>query len=130
MSVAEFESRWAELERQAEVTRAYHARAWRIVDRLLPKLPSAHGFYQPHAFIAGARRGGDRKYLEWMIYARLRAKAEGGEPHIKLPKDCEHSLGGSAMWNASKALETEPVEAWERLRAYVAKERAFDRAAA
>lgn len=130
MSLQEFESRWAELERQAEVTRGYKDRAWRIVDRLLPEFPSAHGFYQPHAFIAGARRRGDRNYLQWMIFARLRAKAEGGEPHIKLPKDCEHSLGGSAMWNASKALESEPVEAWDRLRAYVAKERARDRAAA
>lgn len=130
MILQEFESRWAELERQAEFERVYHARAARIVDRLLPAFPSAHGFYQPHAFMAGARRGGDRKYLEWMIYARLRAKAEGGEQHIELPKDCEHSLGGSAMWKARKALETEPVEAWERLRTYVTKERALDRAAA
>lgn len=119
-----------EFEARLDRERGYKDRAWRIVDRLLPALPSAHGFYQPHAFIAGARRRGDRNYLQWMIFARLRAKAEGGEPHIKLPRDCEHSLGGSAMWNASKALENEPVEAWERLRAYVAKEREIDRAAA
>jgi hypothetical protein len=112
-----------EFEARLERERIYRERAWRIVDRVLPALPSAHGFYQPHAFIAGARRRGDRNYLQWMIFARLRAKAEGGEPHIKLPKDCEHSLGGSAMWDASKALESKPVEAWDRLRAYVAKER-------
>lgn len=128
-ALQEFESRWAELERQAETSRRYHERAWRIVDRVLPALPSAHGFYQPHAFMAGARRGGDRKYLEWMIYARLRAKAEGGEPHISIPKNCEHLWGpGDSMFDASR--DCADPAAWERLRAYVANQRALDRAAA
>jgi hypothetical protein len=118
-----------EFEARLDRERTYSKRAWRIVDRVLPALPSAHGFYQPHAFIAGSRRRGDRNYLQWMIYARLRAKAEGGEPFIGIPKNCEHLWGpGDSMFDASRDC-TDPA-AWERLREYVAKERARDRAAA
>lgn len=118
-----------EFEARLDRERGYKDRARRIVDRLLPALPSAHGFYQPHAFIAGARRRGDRNYLQWMIFARLRAKAEGDEPRVAIPKNCEHLWrAGDAMFDASRDC-TDPA-AWDRLRAYVAKERARDRAAA
>lgn len=102
--------------------RIYRERAWRIVDRVLPALPSAHGFYQPHAFIAASRRRGDRNYLAWMIFAKLRSKAEGELPRVGIPKNCEHLWGpGDSMFDASRDC-TDP-EAWDRLRAYVANER-------
>lgn len=126
MSLDEFESRRAELERQAKGKLGYQDRAWRIVDRVLPKLQPAHGFYDSRSSIRAARRLGDRNYLSWMIFARLRAKAEGGDPHIDLPYGCEESLRGSAMWNAANALADDPDEAWRRVVAYVSKERGAD----
>lgn len=97
----------------------YRERAWKIVNRLLPELPNAHGFYEPAAFILSARRSGDRNYFFWMVFAKLRAKTEGEGPHIDLPENCEHSLGGGAMWNAAKALERDADAAWAELCDYI-----------
>ena len=84
----------------------YPARAIRIVDRVLPKLPSAHGFYDPTGFVAKSRRNGERQRLYWRTLARLRAKVEGGKPYLKLPRDCEHLYGpGNALYDISKELE-------------------------
>lgn len=111
-----------ELFRRADAQQALHDRAWKIVDRVLPELPTAHGFYQPHAFVASARRSGDRKYLEWMVFARLRAKAEGGEPFIAIPKNCEHLWRpGDTMFDAAQNCNDPAV--WDRLRSYIAEER-------
>jgi hypothetical protein len=86
----------------------YQARAWRIVDRLLPKLPPAPGFYDPAGFIDGSRRLGERNRLFWRTYARLRAKAEGGPPRIGIPANCEHLWGpGDAMFDVARELEAE-----------------------
>lgn len=85
----------------------YHARANRIVDRVLPALPVAHGFYDPLGFVEGARRQGDRSRLFWRTLARLRAKVEGGPPRIDMPKGSDHILGGSIMWQVARELERE-----------------------
>jgi hypothetical protein len=60
----------------------------------------------------------------------LRAKAEGGAPRVTTPKGSDHAMRGGAMWNASKALEADPAQAWADLCAYIIKERAAERAAA
>lgn len=83
----------------------YRARAHAIVDRVLPELPSVHGWDDPHGFAAASARRGDRSYLFWHVFARLRAKAEGGLPSIALPPDSEHCLSGSGMWRAAKEFE-------------------------
>lgn len=82
----------------------YQERARRIVDRVLPALPDAHGFRDPAGFIAGSRRQGERARLYWRTFARLRAKAEGGKPFLALPKDCP-ALEGGAMWEVARELE-------------------------
>lgn len=116
------------IEARMERLRGYRDRACRIADRVLPARPSAHGFYHRHDFIAAARRGGKRRYLVLMIEARLRAKAEGGAPHIGIPKNSDHLWGpGDTMFNASR--DCADPAAWHRLRDAVAKEIACDRAA-
>lgn len=82
----------------------YQARARRIVDRVLPDIPATKPLCDPEGFVAACRRHGDRQRLFWRTYARLRAKAEGGQPYIALPKDCEH-LSGGAMWQVARELE-------------------------
>lgn len=49
-------------------------RANRIVNRYLPQLPLAHGFYDPHGFRARSIRSGDRFALYQSIESRLLAK--------------------------------------------------------
>ncbi len=91
----------------------YHERAWRIVDRVMPKLPperTPHGFYEFDAFMEGAQRKGRhegaRRRLYWRTYARLRAKAEGGKPFIRLPQGSGHLFGpGDPMFDVAKELE-------------------------
>lgn len=112
------------LEASIAAHKALAERTQRIVDRILPELPSAHGFYQPHAFVAGSRRRGDRNYLAWLLYGLLRGKAEGHPPEIRMPKDSEHCLGGTAMDRASKALARDPKAALREAIAYVRAERA------
>lgn len=82
----------------------YHGRATRIVNRVLPALRPAHGWYDPAGFVARAQRCGARERLHWLIFAKLRAKAEGGEPYITLPKGVDH-LAGGPMWQVAKELE-------------------------
>ena len=86
-------------------TRTYGERAWRIVDRVLPKLPPAHGFYDPAGFVARGQRNYAREELYWRTMPRLRAKAEGGRPFIAMPKHCDHIYGGSIMERISRELE-------------------------
>lgn len=83
----------------------YHARANRIVDRVLPALPVAHGFYDPQGFAEAARRQGERKRLYWRTFARLRAKVEGGPPRIDMPKGSDRVLSGGIMWQVARELE-------------------------
>ena len=84
----------------------YHERAAQIVDRVMPRLPTPHGFYDPHGFVAACRYSSERKRLYWRTYARLRAKAEGGKPYIAIPKNCEHLWGpGDAMFDVARELE-------------------------
>jgi hypothetical protein len=49
-------------------------RAWAIIDRKLPKLPQAHGFYDPDGFVAGSIRSGNRFGMFKEIEPRLLAK--------------------------------------------------------
>lgn len=88
----------------------YHARAGRIVDRVLPTLPTAHGFYDPAGFIAAARRHGERERLYWRTFARLRAKAEGGRPYLRLPKDCP-AVAEGPLAQVARELEREALDA-------------------
>lgn len=86
----------------------YTARALRIVDRVLPKLPQPQGWDDPRGFVAGSRRLGERKRLFYRIFARLRAKAEGGAPYLAVPPGCEHLWGpGTAMFDVARELERE-----------------------
>lgn len=97
-----------QLDRMAAVEKECNARAWRIVDRLLPYLPRAHGFYEPEEFMARVSRNNWRKRLWLYIKARLRAKAIGGVPHIRLPAHCEHIWApGDALYDVSKFLESQ-----------------------
>lgn len=84
----------------------YRGRAARIVDRALPALPDAHGFYDPVGFVAGSRRQGERSRLFWRTFARLRAKAEGGAPYLALPKDCP-AVAEGVMGEVARELEAE-----------------------
>ena len=77
--------------------RTYSERAWRIVDRLLPKLPVVSAFYEPEAFMAAAHRNYARTELFWRTMPRLRAKAEGGLPYIAMPKGADHVFSGGIM---------------------------------
>lgn len=87
----------------------YLGRAGRIVDRVLPALPPAHGWYERGAFIAASQRHGERERLFWRTFARLRAKAEGGRPFLMLPKD-SHAMVGGPMWTVARELELEAIE--------------------
>jgi len=99
-------ARIAELDRRIARERGYRERAWRIVDRILPTVPLAHGFYEPELFVARSRRNSERKRLFYRTFARLRAKAEGGRPFIGIPKHSEHLYGpGDAMWDVARELE-------------------------
>lgn len=93
-----------------DVTEGYRARAWRIVDRVLP-LPGSgarHGFYDPAGFLERARIRGQRKRLALRIFARLRAKAEGGVPYLAVPKNVPHLFGpGDALFDVARELELE-----------------------
>ena len=99
------ETRIAELDALAARQEGYKARAEKIVDRVLPALPVAHGFYDPHGFVAASRRLSERKRLYWRTFARLRAKAEGGVPYIAIPKNSAHLFGpGDAMFDVAMEL--------------------------
>lgn len=88
------------------MTQAYSERAQRIVDRVMPAIPTPHGFYDPAGFIAASRHSGERKRLYWRTFARLRAKAEGGKPYITLPKNSSHLFSaGDAMFDVARELE-------------------------
>jgi hypothetical protein len=82
----------------------YRTRAQRIVDRVLPALPAAHGWNDPAGFVAAAQRDGERSRLFWRTFARLRAKAEGGKPYIALPKDCP-AVSEGIMGEVARELE-------------------------
>jgi hypothetical protein len=82
----------------------YQDRARRIVDRVLPHLPAANPLYDAAGFRASSIRHGERERLYWRTFARLRAKAEGGKPFLKLPKDCA-ALEGGAMATVARELE-------------------------
>lgn len=80
----------------------------RIVDRVWPMHKHApHGFYQPDAFMARLEERSRRSVLWHKVKARLRAKAEGGLPRIKLPRNASHVTKGSAMEQAARELERE-----------------------
>lgn len=86
----------------------YHERARRIVDRVMPKTPTPHGFYDPAGFIAAARYSGERNRLYWRTFARLRAKAEGGRPYLTIPPNCEHLWRpGDALFDVARELEAQ-----------------------
>lgn len=88
--------------------RNYSDRATKIVDRVMPRRPTPHGFYDPQGFVENCRYNSQRKRLYWRTYARLRAKAEGGKPYITLPKNSDHLWGpGDAFYDVSKELERE-----------------------
>lgn len=87
----------------------YRARAARIVERVLPSLPSANPLYDAAGFVAASRRQGERSRLFWRTYARLRAKAEGGKPYLALPKDCE-AVSGGIMGDVARELEVEAAQ--------------------
>lgn len=82
-------------------------RAWRVVDRLLPRLPDAHGFRNPHGFILASQRDGFRSQFFWLTKAQLRAKATGEEPYVALPADGVVSGGMEwAHWQLIANTET------------------------
>jgi hypothetical protein len=91
----------------------YSQRAQAIVDRVLPKLPdepTPHGFYAFGAFVDKAMRHGKhtraRQVLYYRTLARLRAKAEGGKPYLKLPQGSSHLYGpGDALFDVARELE-------------------------
>lgn len=85
--------------------RTYSERAWRIVDRVLPKLPVVSAFYDPAGFEEAGRRNYAREELFWRTMPRLRAKAEGGAPYITMPKHMDHVFGGSIMERISREFE-------------------------
>lgn len=84
---------------------AYMERAQRIVDRVMPPLPVAHGFYDPRGFVERSRYNRSRKVLYWRTFARIRAKVEGGQPFLKMPADT-YALRGSAMAQVARELES------------------------
>lgn len=87
------------------IARTYRERAWRIVDRLLPKLPVVSAFYDPEGFMEAGRRNYAREELFWRTMPRLRAKAEGGLPYIAMPKNMDHVFGGSIMERIAREFE-------------------------
>lgn len=99
------DERLAEMDANLEREQSLSRRAKRIADRLMPSPPSAHGFYEPEAFIHGRRHAALKARLYWMIRARLHAKAEGlPHPRIDLPRD-DHALRGGPLWQVAKFLE-------------------------
>ena len=85
----------------------YTNRAWAIVDRVLPKRGfDAHPFSDPEGFAASCQHAHRRNLMFWRTFARLQAKAEGGDPCIRMPKD-QSALEGSAMQIVSRELEAE-----------------------
>lgn len=84
----------------------YHRRAQRITDRLMPPRPVHHGFLDPVAFWNDVHHRAIASRVFWIIKARLRAKAEGGRPVIRLPKSSRHLFGpGNAMFDVARYLE-------------------------
>lgn len=93
-----------------DVEDGYNKRAWRIVDRILPLPPGGarHGFYDPAGFLERAQIRGQRKRMQLRIFAKLRAKAEGGVPFIAVPKNVPHLFGpGDALFDVARELELE-----------------------
>jgi hypothetical protein len=83
--------------------RSYGERAKRIVERVLPHLPTPNPLYGAEGFMAAAQRHSERDRLYWRTFARLRAKAEGGAPVLKLPRD-SYALEGGAMAEVARDL--------------------------
>lgn len=103
--------------------RNYWPRAHAIAARLLPPVTWGYSFADPAGFVQASRRRGDREYLAHLIFAKLRAKAEGGKPYIALPRD---GVVGSAMRSASEALAEDAGKAWREAVAYVRQVRLSD----
>ena len=83
----------------------YSERATRIIDRVMPKNTTPHGFYNPAGFVGSCVYETIRRRAYWMTFARLRAKAEGGRPYVELPPRCEHLFNaGNPMFDVSKYL--------------------------
>jgi hypothetical protein len=80
---------------------SYHERASRIVARVMPIRPAGHGFYDPAGFVASCRYSSERNRLYWRTFARLRAKVEGGRPHLNVPAGME----GTALYAVARELE-------------------------
>lgn len=96
------------LEASIAAHKALTARVSRLVDRILPEAPRAHGFYDPEGFVSGAVVRYWRRRLHLVIAARLRGKRDGHEPRIGLPRNSEHLFGpGAAMHDVSKFLEAQ-----------------------
>jgi len=94
------------IEKGFSAPNGYHKRAARIVDRVMPKIKTPHGFFDPEGFIEASRYSGQRMRLYWRTLARLRAKAEGGRPYIAIPKHCEHLWrAGDAMFDVAREME-------------------------
>jgi len=110
MSGADLSERIAALDARFERERQYSRRAWRIVDRVMPRIshPAPHGFYDRHAFMDQALLKDERKRMHLRIFARLRAKAEGGKPYLSVPKGVPHLFGpGDALFDVAAELERE-----------------------
>jgi hypothetical protein len=109
MSAQSFAEKWAAFEAQCNREAEYRRRAWCIVDRVLPlPIGGAHGFYEPEAFFDRAVLRGQRKRLALRIFARLRAKAEGGAPYLAVPKNVPHLFGpGDALFDVAAELAAE-----------------------
>lgn len=94
-----------ELDAELAAAAKLQNRARRIVDRVLPLLQTRHGWHDPHGFIEASARRGDRSFLYHVVWARLRAKRDGGLPRIHMPKGSERALAGTSMERASRYLE-------------------------
>lgn len=82
--------RITELMAQADRAKAYSDRAKAIVDRLLPLGRTPHGFYEREATIEHLINRSCRNRLQLYLAAKLKAKAEGIDPEIRLPRNAEH----------------------------------------
>ena len=88
------------------MTNDYRGRALRIVDRVMPAIRvTPHGFHDPKGFIAAAQYSNGRARLFWRTFARLRAKAEGGAPYLKVPQSA--ALVGGTLWTVARELAAE-----------------------
>lgn len=65
-------------------------RAWAIVERVMPDVPTPHGFRDPHGFIASCQHRDRRERLYKHVFARLAAKAERAEPYSELKRTGTH----------------------------------------